>query len=382
MQTCGGVQGMFQKTFNNCTRHVFDEEGNNITENADFINRFAQWKKILDPGLASYVQERKKSGLPDLPARQALVNTGWIPKSPLDNLIEYIGFDLDEYATSPERVSLYGNFPELTYTNFGNSNRTMNYFVTDQEEGYVKVVRCLAQDFLKEDDPRLHLGSRVMEVDWSGSEGVCVNTIEKGTMHKYCAPHVILTFSLGVLKSGNIAFKPDLPTPKKNAIAAHDFVLYLKIFLEFEEIFWEKDAWVDTILRVDSVHGHFVLFEPLTNSTPVLFTIVTGEVAKIVYNQSVEDTTAQVMVALRLIYGNEVPDPVGVTIPDWWVNPLFRGMYSNYPPGFSDAEMSALKSPVGGLHFGGEVMSEAYAGFVHGGYYSGIEVAKEIIDLK
>ena len=125
VQTCGGVQGMFQKTFNNCTRHVFDEEGNNITENADFINRFAQWKKILDPGLASYVQECKKSGLPDLPARQALVNTGWIPKSPLDNLIEYIGFDLDEYATSPERVSLYGNFPELTYTDFGNSNRTM-----------------------------------------------------------------------------------------------------------------------------------------------------------------------------------------------------------------------------------------------------------------
>ena len=31
-----------------------------------------------------------------------------------------------------------------------------------------------------------------------------------------------------------------------------------------------------------------------------------------------------------------------------------------------------MRTPVGGLHFGGEAMSEAYAGYVHGGYYSGI----------
>ena len=378
VQTCGGVQGKFSPTFANNTSHVFDEEGRNITEKSEFQNRLAQWNEVY-ARLLSYKQQRKESGLPDLSMRQALASTGWTPNSPLDDLIEWNGFDLEGgFATTPKHVSLYRNFPDRTYTDFGNPNNTKDYFVTDQEEGFVKVVRCLAQDFLKEDDPRLHLGSRVMEVDWSGSEGVCVNTIEKGTMHKYCAPHVILTFSLGVLKSGNIAFKPDLPAPKKNVISRYDFVLYLKIFLEFEEIFWEKDAYT-SVLRVDSVRGHFVQFAPLTNSTPVLFTTVTGEVAMIVYNQSVEDTTAQVMAALRLIYGNEVPDPVSVTIPDWWVNPLFRGVYIGFPPGFSDAEMSALKAPVRGLHFGGEAMSEPYAGYVHGGYYSGIEVAKEVM---
>lgn len=382
VQACGGVGGRYSETFSNGTMHVFDEEGKNITESLELRNRLAQWNKILYPGLPSYAQEREESGLPDLSARQALVNTGWIPNSSLDDMIEWNGFDLDEYATTPERVSLYGNFPDQTYTDFGNPDKTINYFVTDQEEGFVKVVRCLAQDFLKEDDPRLHLGSTVMEVDWSDSKGVCVNTIEKGTVHKYCAPHAILTFSLGVLKSGNIKFKPDLPAPKKNAINVFDFVLYLKIFLEFEEIFWKKDAYVDSILCADSVRGNFVQFEPLTNSTPVIFTTVTGEVAKMVYNQSVEDTTAQIMEALRLIYGNEIPDPVSVTIPDWWVNPLFRGTYSNHPPGFSDAEMSALKAPVGGLHFGGEATNEAYTGYVHGGYYSGIEAAKEVMERK
>ena len=95
-----------------------------------------------------------------------------------------------------------------------------------------------------------------------------------------------------------------------------------------------KETYVDSILCVDPVRGHFDQFQPLTKTTPVLFATVTGDIAKMVYNQSLEDTTAQVMKCLRTIYGPGVPDPIGVTIPDWWVNPLFHGTYSNIPPGF------------------------------------------------
>ena len=72
-----------------------------------------------------------------------------------------------------------------------------------------------------------------------------------------------------------VRFVPDLPEAKKNAIDYLDFVLYLKIFLEFEEIFWEEETYVDSILHVDPVRGHFVQFQPLTKTTPVLFATVT-----------------------------------------------------------------------------------------------------------
>ena len=256
----------------------------------------------------------------------------------------------------------------------------MNYLVTDQEEGFVKVVHCLAQDFLPEGDQRLHLESTVVEVDWTDSQCVCVTTRENSTLREYCAPHVILTFSLGVLKSDAVKFVPDLPEGKKNAIAYLDFVLYLKIFLEFEEIFWKEEAYVDSFFRVDIIRGHFVEFQPLTKSTPVLFATVTGDIAKMVYNQTIEDTTSQIMKGLRTIYSQDIPDPISVTIPDWWVNPLFQGTYSNIPPGFGDKDGEDLQEPVGSLHFSGEATNEDYPGYMHGGYFSSIKVAKQVLE--
>ena len=89
-----------------------------------------------------------------------------------------------------------------------------------------------------------------------------------------------------------------------------------------------------------------------------------------------------IMKGLRQIYGDDIPDPISVTIPDWWVNPLFRGTYSNLPPGLSTAKRLPLLQPAGRLHFSGEATSDKYSGYLHGGYFSGIRAAKEVLNLK
>ena len=378
-QRCGGLEGRYQKTFSNGTMHVFDQDGNNITGSEVYIERLAKYNKILDPGLGSYSEQRQKENQPDISVREAFEDTGWHPTTPLDQLIEWNGFDLDEYATTPEHTSLYENYPDDTYADFGDN--PINYLVTDQEEGFVKVVRCLADEVLTSmSDPRLHLGSTVTEVDWSNPQCVCVTSRENGTLRDYCAPHAILTFSLGVLKSDAVSFVPELPQAKRNAITSLDYILYLKIFMEFQEVFWKKEIGTDSVLRVDPVRGHYVQFQPLGGPTPVLFFTVTGDTAKQVYHQSLEETTAQIMKALRVIYGSTgVPDPISVTVPDWWVNPLYRGTYSNVPPGFGDQEMEDLQAAEGRLHFGGEATSDKYSGYVHGAYFSGIDVAKQVV---
>ncbi len=69
-----------------------------------------------------------------------------------------------------------------------------------------------------------------------------------------------------------------------------------------------------------------------------------------VYKQSVDKTTDQIMKVLRTIYGASIPNPINVHIPDWWVNPLYQGMYTVPPSGFGKDEFEVLAMPVGRLH--------------------------------
>ena len=68
-----------------------------------------------------YSEQRQKEGQPDISVREAFEDTGWHPTTPLDQLIEWNGFDLDEYGTTPEHASLYGNYPDDTYIDFGDN---------------------------------------------------------------------------------------------------------------------------------------------------------------------------------------------------------------------------------------------------------------------
>ena len=380
IQSCGGVGGQFVKDFNNGTMHVFDEDGKNISDDASFKERFSYWKKTLDPGLAEYAIKRQKEGLPDETVRESLHALGWDPVSPLDYLIEWYGFELDEQATPPDYISLYQNFPDDTYDDFGNPNRSENYFVNDQEVGFEKVVRCLAQNFLCKDDKRLILNTVVEAVSWnSDADYVCVTVKQSGGVGKYyCAKYVIITFSLGVLQSQTVKFVPPLPEPKVKAINACKLCYYLKIFLEFDRIFWNSELNVDNFLRVDAVRGYFVQYQPVGKQYPILFVTVTGEIAKMVYSQTVNETSSQIMAGLRLIYGAGIPDPSNVFIPDWAINPLFQGMYVINTVGCDASVTKSIAAPLGQMYFSGSATSVDYTGYVHGAYFAGIDSANAI----
>ena len=256
----------------------------------------------------------------------------------------------------------------------------MDYFITDQKVGYAGVVQCLADRYLSRNDSRLHLQSTVQEIIWNDS-CVCVVTSESSALQRYCAPYAIVTFSVGVLKAKSVKFIPELPQAKQNAINLLYDGLYLKIFLEFEQSFWQTD--VNFILHADPERGHFCHFQSLaqdlTGHPSILMATVTGRWATAVYNQTVNVTKTQIMQILQKLYGSQIPDPISITVPDWGVNPLFMGMYSDFPPGYEHLRKD-LVSHTGRVYFGGEAASDDYSAFVHGAYFSGIDVAKQVID--
>lgn len=58
---------------------------------------------------------------------------------------------------------------------------------------------------------------------------------------------VIVTVPLGVLKSGAITFNPPLPTDKQSAIAKLGMGVLDKVYLRYDEVFWDKDVtWIAT----------------------------------------------------------------------------------------------------------------------------------------
>lgn len=58
---------------------------------------------------------------------------------------------------------------------------------------------------------------------------------------------VIVTVPLGVLKHGAIAFDPPLPSDKQAAIAALGMGLLDKIYLRYDDVFWDRDVtWIAT----------------------------------------------------------------------------------------------------------------------------------------
>lgn len=118
---------------------------------------------------------------------------------------------------------------------------------------------------------RLDLNERVTAIDYASNQ---VRVTSDVTMHEFDA--VVVTVPLGVLKAGDIAFDPALPNDKQNAITRLGYGTLDKIYLQFDDVFW--DVGVQNIVTpfTDYPRGHY-------NSWMNLYP-VTGEPVLICFN--------------------------------------------------------------------------------------------------
>jgi len=82
----------------------------------------------------------------------------------------------------------------------------------------------------------LSLNSVVTSIDYAGQK-VVVSTEENSQTFDA----VIVTVPLGVLKSGTISFAPALPEAYQTAIGVLGYGTLDKIYLQFEDVFWDKE---------------------------------------------------------------------------------------------------------------------------------------------
>ena len=247
--------------------------------------------------------------------------------------------------------------------------------------GYSKLVRCLADGILGDNNSRLRLNETVDVINWS-DECVCVSTISNGATKQYCASYPIVTFSIGVLQSeiANGKFEPDLPQSKVDVINKFNMAHYLKIIAEFPTVFWGSEKQT---AHVSNIKGYFPIFISqnlfLPPNANVLVITVTGNIADRLVLQPENQTRDELMQVLRGIYGVGIPDPTNFLLSRFLTDPQFLGSYSHIPVGVTAETFAELAAPVGRVYFSGEATSSRYNGFVHGAYFAGRDTANAVI---
>lgn len=283
-----------------------------------------------------------------------------------------------EYSYSPDQSSEEWAIINYNTTFYQFSDE--NNYVYDQR-GFNTIIKGEASTFLEANDSRLLLNTIVSGVNYT-DKSVTI-TMDDGSCIE--AEYAICTFSLGVLQNEVVDFEPAFPDWKMTGIYSMQMGTYTKIFLQFppDQQFWDIDT--QFFLYADPVErGWYPVWQSLSGpgfleGSGILFVTVVDTQSYRAEQQSDEQTLAEVMAVLKLMYPDvDIPEPLAFMYPRWSEEPWAYGSYSNWPPGTSLKNHQNLRANLGRLWFAGEATSAEYYGFLQGAYFEGQTVATTI----
>ncbi|XP_067686962.1 uncharacterized protein [Haliotis asinina] len=308
----------------------------------------------------------------DMSLRACLDIGGWSPRTPVEKVVEIFDYDF-EYGgppgvTSCHSVGLIADAVDDLY------------YVMD-ERGFEFILKKYAEDALLPNDQRLLLNEVVTDITYNDT------TVTVTTHHGnvFTADVVIVTFSIGVLKSGSVTFNPPLPDWKIDNLFRVRLENYLSVYLKFPNTssrFWDNTEY---ILYADDRRGVFPVWQNLEaeglfpDGTNILQMVTQGEDADRVSELTDAEITAEVMAILRRVYPS-VDDPEDVYITNWKTNPLYRGSFCNMESlAFNPVIFEAIRGPVGNVFFAGEAYDMEFSCYVTGAVRSGIYTAERVV---
>ncbi|XP_005402126.1 PREDICTED: peroxisomal N(1)-acetyl-spermine/spermidine oxidase [Chinchilla lanigera] len=223
---------------------------------------------------------------------------------------------------------------------------------------------------------------------------------------RFPAHHVIITVPLGFLKEHqDTFFEPPLPAEKVEAIRKIGFGTNNKVFLEFEEPFWEPDCqfirvvWEDTSPLQDTTSGlqdtwfkkliGFLVL-PFSKSVHVLCGFIAGLESEFMETLSDEEVLQSLTQVLRRVTGNpQLPAPKSVLRSCWHSTPYTRGSYSYVAVGSTGDDMDLLAQPLPAdgtgpqlqVLFAGEATHRTFYSTTHGALLSGWREADRLMGL-
>jgi len=280
---------------------------------ADVFRQFREgpFQEVLDYTDALWEEEVTE----DRSVMRDLQQNGWDPSDPLQFAAKWTWIN---YEHAIGDISHYAAFDV-----YG----TDSHFIDDQNTGYEGVVQRYARD--NGVNPVFDRRVNRIEYDNSGEYNARVYTTDSsGACYAYDAKRVILTVSTGVLNKNLIEFDPPLryPAPRNNPMEMH---LYVKIFYQFENKFWDDTDYVLTLKdRGNNENGGSLCSQwqnvdnYIPNSRILMCTLTTPEWVALVGEAQRDTATLSNGQLLDLL------EPLRHAYPDTFAEPIH--MY--YPP--------------------------------------------------
>jgi monoamine oxidase len=253
--------------------------------------------------------------------------------------------------------------------------------------GYDRLLEHIATGLSPQD---VQLNTKVVEIDWSKDTEVAVTT-EAGDTIK--AATAIITFSVGMLQSKQVKFKPALPQPKREAIRHLRIGPVSKMIMEFEDDFWPDNMPilakpegppVNNVRPDGKVRTYWPNFFQILGRPRVLTAYMTGPTAaamdalpnaqrlSVIRDDLADMFSASRQVALK-----------SHRYISWGADPLALGGYSYLRKGYSGERAKLRASNTKAMFWAGEATAETIGAImpatVHGAYHSGLIASGEVI---
>ena len=271
-----------------------------------------------------------------------------------------------------------------TYFTFdrGDLNNTSSLLYNEGEEfegeeiistnGYDTIPNYLANGL------NINLNQRVSKIDYSNSK---VKITHNGTISE--ANYVLVTVPLGVLKANTIQFVPNLPSVKQNAIQKVGMNCVNKFLLTWDTAFWDDVQYISYTPETRDKFNYFVNVKKIHPTVNALMTFAYANYARQTETMTDAQVVDEIMIHLRDIYGNSIPNPTNMVRTKWQTNENSLGAYSYTAIGTKMQHFDDLAEELNDkLFFGGEHTEADYFSTAHGAYLSGIREANKIINLQ
>ena len=220
---------------------------------------------------------------------------------------------------------------------------------------------------------RLIIGAHVRRVARRGSR-VTVAFDERHRRREISADFAILAIPASTLRE--VHFRPGLPEPQRKAIASLRYGPATRVLLQFERPFWRRAGRhraFGTSLPIGAVWD---ASEHQRGRPAILMLLAGGKASRECRDILAGEGSQGVIDRLRWL---GTPSPLtAMWHTSWEDDPLARGGYAVFDPGFDPALRDWLRRPAGRILFAGEHTSIKWEGFMNGAIESGLRVAAEV----
>jgi monoamine oxidase len=180
--------------------------------------------------------------------------------------------------------------------------------------------------------------------------------------------------------AGHIAYDPELTHERTLLMQAAPGGSVIKALAVYDEPFW----WADGLTGLSTAFGNPLQLtidgSPDSGKPGIIVGLSSGPESGALARRPPDERRAVVLDELRKRFGPKAATPIHYAEHDWTVEAWSRGCYfAHLPAGVLTTFGSALRDPVGRIHWAGTETATACHGSIDGAVRSGERVADEVV---